>query len=446
MDLLSIQGTPYYLPGDGAQQFSLVVRTLSERVEGLRASGKLTEATLRRYHGEKRFEQVAESNALEGNTLSVGETELAVVKGITITGHDPGFSRDARSLAKALDELVEMARSDTPTNIEQVKRIHEIVLEGRSSAGEFRRDEVRIRGSLHRPPRSWKEVIEQMEDWERWSAQNPGSPPILRASVLHAWLEHIHPFNDGNGRTGRAITNLELIRAGYPPIIIRKNKDRDRYLDALRRADEGELGGFLEIIAGRLEDSLRDLERAASHEQGYDAFRQRLHIAQSNRLSVWDAGVHLLFVNIQSHLSEFFSDRSVDIDANEFQQLSVEDFIDLCEGRPVRLSWAFRLGLHVPGMPTVERLAWTSFQGSALTAYLGREHARPVLKWSIPNPAGYPRWIEAGADSPGGEEMTIHRDRWLVVRDSRVTEETPSDLAARIARQLAETTIPSSGF
>jgi Fic family protein len=216
---------------------------------------------------------------------------------------EPGYSKDAQALARALDELIVLARKKTPTDIEQVKRLHELILGDRPSAGAFRSSEVRIRGSKHVPPKSWSEIMDHMEQWEVWSQRNADSPPLLRATVLHAWLEHVHPFLDGNGRTGRAITNLELVRAGYPPVIIRR-KDRDQYLDALGRADDGDLGAFMDIMAGRMEDALRDLERAAQRKQGYDLQKQKILRAQANRLALWAAGVHLLFESLRSHLTQ----------------------------------------------------------------------------------------------------------------------------------------------
>ncbi len=438
-------GSPYLLPAEGLQAIQTVLHSLSNRVALLRLDGRLTSATLKDYYGEKRFEQIAESNALEGSTLSVGETELAVLRGITISGHDPGFSRDAQNLAIALDQLAEMARMSAPTDIEQLQRLHELILGGRNTAGVFRRDEVRIRGSAHVPPRTWREVMDQMEHWEDWSRNNTATPTTLRASVLHAWLEHIHPFTDGNGRTGRAITNLELIRAGYPPIIIRR-KDRDQYLEALRNADNGDLGAFVEIVAGRLEDSLRDLERAATRKQGYDVIRQRIHHVQSNRLSVWNAGVHLLFASLRSQLFELFDGSPTAVEPREFDPLNVDDFIELCEAKPVRLSWAFSIRLRSPGMPVVERLAWASFPGSLLTDRLARDSGRPVIKWSVPNPAGYPPWMMAGSSSPGGEEMTILNDRWLVVRGGTIREQSPSELAQLIVKDLASAVIPDQSL
>lgn len=103
---------------------------LSERIDLLRRQGTLTAATLRAYYGNKRYEQIAESNALEGSTLSVGETQLAVLRRITITGHDPAYSNDALSLARALDRITELAGSDTPTDTEQLREFRALIRVG----------------------------------------------------------------------------------------------------------------------------------------------------------------------------------------------------------------------------------------------------------------------------------------------------------------------------
>jgi len=282
-----------------------------------------------------------------------------------------------------------------------------------------------------------------MEQWERWSRNNIATPCLLRASVLHAWLEHIHPFIDGNGRTGRAITNLELVRAGCPPIIIRR-KDRDRYLDALSSADGGELAPFVDLVAARMADALRDLERAAQRGQGYDLQEERFRRAQASRLAVWNAGVHLLFESIRANLNERLGDLNAEIEMREYDQLAVDDFVDLCRGTPIKNSWAFVIRCRVRGMPSVERLAWSGVPVEPLHTHLKNEAARPVLFWSIPNPNGYPPWKRAGADSPGGEQMTIVHDRWLVVRAGRVVEYAPGELASRIAEDISEKLIPPS--
>lgn len=440
---VDVSGTPYLLgTREGANAVFQTMRTLSERVELLRSQGTLTDDTLREYYGQTRFAQIAESNAIEGSTLSVGETELAVVKGVTISGHDPAYSRDAQALARAVDELATIARDPGPTDIPQLLRLHDLVLADRPGAGVFRSSEVRIKGSAHVPPRTWKDVMDAMEQWEHWSLANIAAPPLLRASVLHAWLEHVHPFIDGNGRVGRAISTLELVRAGYPSIIIRR-KDRDRYLDALSRADEADLGPFIDLMITRTEDALRDLERAATRRQGYDMVRERIRKAQENRLAVWNAGVDLLLANVMSSLSEIAGD-AADVQTRRYDQLTLDDFIDLSDGQTVSASWAFSVKCRIPGGQAVEFLAWTGYLSERLRQHLGTDGGRPAIMWSIPNPDRYPPWIRAEEQSPGGEQLTIVKDRWVRVRGNTVSELPPSDMAEAIAQDIITQALPHS--
>ena len=269
--MLNLNCTPYTLSKAAELDLIKRVKEIEDRVLTLRNSGSLTGETLKNYYGEKKYEQVAESNAIEGSTLSVGETELAILKGVTITGHDPAYVRDAIALEKALEKLVEMARTNqNPTGIEQLHGLHLIIMGERSGGGIFRNQEVRIKGSQHVPPRTWKEVMVAMEEWESWSKENSQLPAIVRSAILHSWLAHIHPYIDGNGRASRAIGNLELVRAGYPPIIIRK-KERERYLDALSESDiAGDIRSFLELILDRAEGALLGLEQSAKKHHAFD--------------------------------------------------------------------------------------------------------------------------------------------------------------------------------
>jgi Fic family protein len=262
---MKLDGSPYR-PLSAALSKRLL--DVGKRVTALRRRGVLTPQTLRDYFDDSRFDQITQSNAIEGSTLTVGDTKLVVLYGGTVTGHDPAFILDAQSLARALDEVCEMANDPSPTDVQQVKRVHELVLAHRPAvAGNLRTVEVAIRGARHRPPRTWGEVMTQMESWEAWSRAHAASPAVLRSSVLHAWLEHVHPFVDGNGRTGRAVANLELIRAGCPPMIFRK-KDRSRYLKALASADSGDLAPFVDLSLERADAALADFDKHARRRKG----------------------------------------------------------------------------------------------------------------------------------------------------------------------------------
>lgn len=166
---------PYLLEDAAAKSLCKDLATMDERVITLRATGVLSETTLQQYYGRTRFEQIAESNALEGSTLDVGETELAILKGVTLTGHDPQYVRDAKQLDLALKRLTELARSQQPTSILHVKEIHELILGDRPSAGHFRATPVQLRGQRHKPPATWSEVMRGIEQWETWSQHYAGT-------------------------------------------------------------------------------------------------------------------------------------------------------------------------------------------------------------------------------------------------------------------------------
>lgn len=446
-DYIDVTGTPYYLEfqaSSGAARQRL--GDLADRVELLRRNRTLSPATLQAYYGEKRFEQIAESNALEGSTLTAGETELAVIRGVTFTGHDPAFVRDAQALARALDRLVELARGKEPTSLDDLRELHALIVGDRPGSGTFRTAEVRIRGSKHVPPRTWREVMDGMESWAAWSSANALAPPMLRAAVLHAWLTHIHPFSDGNGRTARAISTLELVRAGYPPVIIR-HKDRDRYLDSLGEGDQGQLGSFLDLMIRRADDALRELERAATKVQGYDPVLERRRRNFAGRLAVWNAGVHLLVESLRARLRERLEPIAAHVEVREFDELTTDAFIELCEGRAIGQSWAFTLSASLPTGRKVRWLCWAGYLRPDFKDALSLrrvDHERPALMWSVPTGA-YPPWRQANAsETPGGEQMTIATDKWVLWTGSRVEDATVSTLADRLADRVIDGLVPSA--
>lgn len=442
-----VVGSPFYVEtGSGAVAMKERLAALSDRVNLLRNNQVLSEATLHLYYGQKRFEQIAESNALEGSTLSVGETELAVLKGITITGHDPAYSRDAQSLAKALDRLAELAREGKPSNISQAKELHELVMGGQQGAGMIRTVPVHIRGSNHRPPTTWHEVMVGMEQWQAWSEANTLASPMLRATVLHAWLTQIHPFVDGNGRTARAILNLELIRSGYPPIIIRK-KDRDRYLDCLAAADDGQLGPLLDLLSQRADDALRELERSASRTTGYDPLAVKKRQNFESRLAIWNAGIHLLVELLKSRLQSQLALSGYEIVMKEFDELTVEDFIELSEGRSIPQSWAFRVECRNSAGRSLKWLCWAGFLDAAFRSALRRsgiDTDRPALLWSVKTDS-YPPWRQAlPNEGPCMEQMTIVQDKWVIWRGGEKVDMSSVELADLLSDRVVDGLVPSS--
>lgn len=439
--MFNLETTPYLLDEFAAKQVKDRLIILEERVSLLRRQGILSEQTIKDYYGEKRFEQVAESNAIEGSTLSVGETELAVVKGVTITGHDPAFVRDAVALDKALMRITELARErSVPTDIQQLHEIHELLLGDRLGAGMFRKEKVIIRGAKHTPPKTWEQIMSQMTNWQNWSIENQSLPAPIRSTIMHAWLTHIHPYIDGNGRTSRAIGNLELIRAGYPSIII-KRKERDRYIEALAESDEGgDIRSFMELIFDRIEGSLIGLELSARKKQGYSSIVEKIRQRQEKQLNIWETGVRLLASIIEHHVMELIEPVGGHCAIKLFENpLDLDDYIEICEGRSVSRSWAFTLRIEIPGIPRLEKLVYVGHRSNIMYRSMNQEGG-PSLYWAHKNPNGFPKWINDDQDAPYAKEMTSkigNGDEWFVrLGDDLIERVQTTELAKRITDAL----------
>ncbi len=439
--MFNLEGTPYLLDPTASEQVKTRLDAIEERVSLLRRNGILTGQTIKDYYGEKRFEQVAESNAIEGSTLSAGETELAVLKGITITGHDPAYTKDAMALDRALTRITELARDTKhPTDIQQLHEIHSLLLGDRAGAGIFRRERVTIRGARHAPPKTWGEIMAMMTEWEHWSAENVTLPAPVRAAVLHAWLTHVHPFIDGNGRVSRAIGNLELIRAGYPPIIIKK-KERDRYIEALAESDEGgDIRSFLELIFDRIEGSLTGLELSAKRKQGFNPVLEKLRQMQEKQLRIWETGVRLLASIIEHRLAQLLEPVGGIGSVRLYDSpLDLDDYLEVCGGRSVSRSWAFTVKIDVPGVSRLEKLVYIGHRSNRM--YQALDHVGgPSLYWSSKNPSNFPKWLADGDRSPFAIELTTaagNGDEWIVrLSNDSIQRLQTTGLAAKIADAL----------
>ncbi|MBE8232186.1 MAG: Fic family protein [Endozoicomonadaceae bacterium] len=331
---------------------------------------------------------------------------------------------------------------DLKTNHEQLRELHELIMGDRPGGGIFRNEQVRIRGASHRPPKTWEEVMDAMDEWQNWSINNQELPALVRGTILHAWLAHIHPFIDGNGRTSRAITNLELVRAGYPPIIIRK-KERDRYIDALAESDAGgDIRSFFELIIERAEGALTGLELSAKMKQGYNPVIEKIKIRQEKHLQIWQTSVALLVKTIEHHLSELLDQVGGTVYIREFESpLDLEDYVGLIQRKSVSRTWCFIINVYIPGIEKLERLAYISYRPPQLFHHM-KNVGGPAIYWSKKNPNGYPKWINDEAHSPFCTEMTTAEgvgDSWSArLVDGSVRDLSTTELAKNISHSLVE--------
>jgi len=207
---------------------------------------------------EKLFlEWTYNSNAIEGNTLTMNETKV-VLEGITVGGKTMQEHLEVINHQDAIFYVEDIVRSEEPLSEWQIKNLHRLVLKGIDDryAGVYRDQQVFISGATHTPPPPLK-IQEQMDALMNWyNDEAQELHPIVRGAMLHAIFVGIHPFIDGNGRTSRLLLNLELMKAGYPPIIIRV-ENRLAYYNTLDKAHTTEdYEGFIELVAKEVEASL----------------------------------------------------------------------------------------------------------------------------------------------------------------------------------------------
>ncbi len=217
----------------------------------------LPEGVLRRLREEMDPEFIYNSNAIEGNTLTLNETRLVLAEGMTIKGKPLKDHLEATNHKEAIDYVYRLSKEESDIAMEPLFKLHEIVLEGieKEFSGKYRPGQVRILGANFIPPNSLK-VPQLMEDFVIWAKDNAGHINTIEyVATLHYKFVWIHPFVDGNGRVARLLMNLMLIRAGYPPAII-LNSDRKKYHNALSRADRGDFEAFFKVIGQAVERSL----------------------------------------------------------------------------------------------------------------------------------------------------------------------------------------------
>ena len=199
--------------------------TLKARLSDMRP---LPADALKKIEDALAIEYTYESNRIEGNTLTLQETELVVNEGVTISGKSMREHLEAINHAEAIDYIKDFAKSDIEVSERTIKEIHALVLHGinRENAGRYRTVPVLISGSRHTPPQPYL-IEKQMEDFilHFQKLKTQGVHPILIAAYLHNELVRIHPFIDGNGRTSRLLMNLYLLQNGYTIVNLKGNNE-----------------------------------------------------------------------------------------------------------------------------------------------------------------------------------------------------------------------------
>jgi fido (protein-threonine AMPylation protein) len=261
-----------------------LAKRLSHKKAQLDAYRPLPPGVVRRLRESLRLLLTYHSNAIEGNTLTLRETQVVIETSLTIGGHSLREHLEATNHAQAYEYLADLAGNSEPIRRDTVLVLHRLIMEGiDETAGRFRNGPVYIRGGRSTPPPAGQ-VERLIGQWLQW-IEGPGMdyPPIIRAAVAHYDFEAIHPFFDGNGRTGRLLLNLMLMHEGYPPALLLRSW-RINYLRALDSAGLGRFNPLANLIGRAVEGGL-DLYLEAYTESPEDPYKPLSQLAESSGYS-----------------------------------------------------------------------------------------------------------------------------------------------------------------
>jgi Fic family protein len=294
-----LSDTPYLVGEDSVSQIRFgkaYRRSITTKDRALAVASEIkadAQEILEPFAQAMRTDLVAESNRLEGydwTRPAVRDVVELHHELITAELHhfmeamrrDPHLM-EALGLYRAYVIADGWVASETRPREYEIRGLHGVIVAGTTDAGRYKWKLNRIEGSAHIPVDPFQ-VARAMSDLTHWWLR--GSPdPVLDATVVHAWLTHIHPFEDGNGRLARLLANLALSRAGYPPLTISSSTDRGQYLDALAASDDGDILPLYDLFATVTKRAVKTMSRP-----GYarELVEERLLKTTRQRYDAWE--------------------------------------------------------------------------------------------------------------------------------------------------------------
>lgn len=228
-----------------------IIEILENKLKSLNELRPIKPSVLLKIREQFQIEMTYNSNAIEGNSLTLKETFWVIQEGITVKEKPLKDHLEAKNHKEALEYLYDLIDVEKKHAIsaQLIRELHHLVVQDsqRDIAGKYRDGDVIISGSDHKPPHHY-EVENKMNGFVKQFNENENLHSIEKAALMHHQLASIHPFWDGNGRTSRLIMNLLIMKAGFPIGIILKN-DRKRYYRVLQLADKGSYKPLCAFIA-----------------------------------------------------------------------------------------------------------------------------------------------------------------------------------------------------
>lgn len=236
-----------------------LLKRIDEKLQIIQSKRPLPGHLVKKLREQFSIEMTYNSNAIEGNHLTLKETFLVINEGLTVKGKSLKDHLEAKNHHEAVYYLYDLIEHEKRQTISEklIRSLHQLIIKDIEDhePGQYRKGNVMITGSSHRPPEAY-EVPRLMEELVNWVKRNQKVlHPVELAAISHHQFVHIHPFSDGNGRTARLFMNLILMQNGYPLVMILKN-DRKKYYRSLEKADHGQASEIVKLVAQSVERSI----------------------------------------------------------------------------------------------------------------------------------------------------------------------------------------------
>lgn len=328
------------------------IRAFDEEIRAFGAEGPLDPVAIKKLQEFFRVQHIFHSTGIEGNRLSIRETEMVLIEGIELEDRPLGDQQEVKDLDAALRHLHDLAKESSPVREIDLRELHRLAVRNRPDAepGTYRKIGVVITGSEHRPPEpiAVPGLIQKAIEWLNASASKL---PLIGSAYVHHQIAYIHPFLDGNGRTARLLMNLVLLRAGYPIVNIKRD-DRPKYYEALSFADVGLYEPLLELILERAIEVFSEMKRVREETERMRKYAEiwgqteaaLIHRREEREYKLW-LGQMQSVRNEFEYLADALDEKlkEIDIRFQRYPDPDLSKYIELRDKGKTQQNWFFRI-------------------------------------------------------------------------------------------------------
>jgi Fic family protein len=382
--------------------------SLADEVKAFRLQGPLEPMAVRKLGEYFRLQHIYHSTGIEGNRLSLRETEVVLLEGVELGDKPLADQLEVKDLAAAFRFLEECALGEEALREIDIREMHRLTVGQRAETqpGAYRRAGVVITGSDLKPPEPLA-VPGLMQQLVNWINRPKQLDTFAFSVVVHHKITAIHPFMDGNGRVARLLLNLILMRTGYPVVNIRR-EDRPRYYEALTFGDLGLYSALLSLTLDRALEVFNEMKRVREETERMRVWADKLgqkeaEVAlrrEEREYRIWLSSFETVRLEFQSR-AELLADQldSVEVSFKAYPVPDFSKYMLLREKGRASQTWFFSLRFHNHG-GVVQHFFFRFFRD------YGIHYGEKIIPLQL-------NWFVDGEESPVDEETIRLRELWV---------------------------------